>query len=463
MKRFCIILATLLSGALHAAPVPVEWTADIGSLAVHEIAARHGETLEIAVSLTYRGAPFEVSGEWEMFYQTNGMAQSYFTHPVAISGNVARVTFTPAMDPGADRLTGFIGRRGINYRAAFSLRLYGSPGATPNHITLPVQSLDFSAIEVYNAPWVDACAISETEKKIDALGALVIGNDIQLICTNYDSAVHMPSLAIRYRQKDEKTGESQWRGVWDELTRWKWLLNTYLPSGYATRAALDAALADKADRAWGVYDSHTGNYTPDGCTWISSPRITIAGGLSWQRYADSAGAMWVLEANGMAATLGGETNGFFRISDPEGNTHFEIIRGDKRLVGAQSSACFFNDSKFIVCYNVNTRPSASFSFDLEEWFSPGGQDSSDFGIELPDGFCVCTWIEMSEGNWQLWVGINGTRPPKLFIKAEYLAGGETYIKNHAPLSVAGGILCEDGVTKVVPYVENGAVKWKVKK
>lgn len=36
------------------------------------------------------------------------------------------------------------------------------------------------------------------------------------------------------------------------------------------------------------------------------------------------------------------------------------------------------------------------------------------------------------------------------------------IKNYAPISVEGGIYCEDGVTLVVPYVDGGEVKWKVK-
>ena len=42
-----------------------------------------------------------------------------------------------------------------------------------------------------------------------------------------------------------------------------------------------------------------------------------------------------------------------------------------------------------------------------------------------------------------------------------MAGGETYIKNVAPISVGGGILCTDGIHKVRPVYNNGTITWQV--
>lgn len=175
MKPLFTALAIGFISLCSAGNVPVEWTADVDSLAVHEFAARRGETLDLAVSLTYRGKPFTPEGDWEIFYQTNGMADIYFTFPVNLEGNVARLTFTPAMDPGAERITGFIGRRGVNYRAAFALRFYGSPGATPNALTLPTKTIDFAQLEVHNAPWATAADIGNKRSITDLT---VYGKDV---------------------------------------------------------------------------------------------------------------------------------------------------------------------------------------------------------------------------------------------------------------------------------------------
>ena len=49
----------------------------------------------------------------------------------------------------------------------------------------------------------------------------------------------------------------------------------------------------------------------------------------------------------------------------------------------------------------------------------------------------------------------------MFVKAEYEVGGETYIKNAAPISAEGGILCTDGIHKVRPVYSGGSITWEV--
>jgi hypothetical protein len=176
MKLFCIALAIFAQGALFAANVPVEWTANVESLAVHEFSARRGETLEIEVNFRHKGQPFPLEGNWEMFYQTNGMGSAYFAFPVETDGSVARITFTPEMDPGEERIVGFIGRQSVNYRAAFALRFYGSPSQAPSRLPVPVGVISAKNSTFAGAVTDTVVELSDTSRDaLLSLGALPAG------------------------------------------------------------------------------------------------------------------------------------------------------------------------------------------------------------------------------------------------------------------------------------------------
>ena len=265
------------------------------------------------------------------------------------------------------------------------------------------------------------------------------GNEVRVTVTNYDSSVHMPSLYLE--QKIEDTDD--YRVVWDERTRWE--------SNEVKMAEMRTAINEKADRAWGFYDSHTGYYTPDDYTWISSPKIAIAGGLAYQRTITASGAIWVLASNGLVAETGGSIeNGFFRIKDDEGNTTFEIVRGNKRTVGATAAGIKVTTPRnsptttIEIPYNVvsDVHPTlyGTVSLSSPEWAE----------IEA-------TWTGGS-GAWTAQVtSVTST----YFVKGEYEIGGETYIKNVAPISAEGGIYCTDGIHKVRPVYNSGTITWEV--
>lgn len=283
----------------------------------------------------------------------------------------------------------------------------------------------------------------DVDKALDLAGdvaTLVYGDDCQLVSTNYNSATKMPSLFLRFKIKDEATGEMLWYKVWDELTRWNWLFGDYMPSNYYTRAEIDIALDEKADRAWGHYDSHTGNYAPDGFTWISSPSIAIAGGLAYQRVLTTEGAVWVLESNGMTTFTGGETNGFFRISDDKGNALFEITKGTEQIVGATAGSVRTENidgiTHLYITYNISSseHPKLEICRDLK---------AKDWKTEGDDG-CAANVI---------WTGSSGayvaevygkTAEPSLFVQATYKKGAKDMIKNSAPVSFTEIVI--DGTT-----------------
>lgn len=245
------------------------------------------------------------------------------------------------------------------------------------------------------------------------------GDDVRVTVTNYDSAVNLPSLYIEY-----KLSNGLFRTVWDERTRWN--------ANELRMAALESAVEGKADRAWGYYDSHTGGWAPDGYTWLSSPKIAISGGMAYQKHVTSEGAVWVLESNGLIAESGGVmSNGFFRISDDEGNPLFEIVKGDKRTVGATAGSCVPLAGYAITHLQIGY---AVESADHPKIYVTRSLTPVDWKAE-DDADCPATvnWSG-SSGNWTAVVA-GKVAEARLFVKAEYEVGGKTYIKQSAPLSV----------------------------
>ena len=300
----------------------------------------------------------------------------------------------------------------------------------------------------------NAAAVADSKASLAV--AYLQGEDVRVVITNYDSSVNMPSASIQ--QQVEDGDSNRWSVVWNELTRWNWLFDNHLPTNYYDKTQMNTLLAEKADRAWGYYDSHTGHYAPDGYTWISSPKIAIAANLAYRRTITSNGEIWILESSGLVSETGGDvTNGFFRISDDEGNSLFEIVKGNKRTVGAAPGGLTTTSEMGVthmhIPYNVVSpeHPTTYVCTDLSaaDWKS---EDSAECPANV-------SWTG-SSGAWvaEVW---GKSAQPKMFVKAEYEVGGETYIKNAAPMSAEGGILCTDGIHKCRPVYGNGAITWEV--
>lgn len=345
---------------------------------------------------------------------------------------------------------------GIDNAVPSSRKVNGK--ALSSDITLSASDVGAPTIGMHNA---SSNLAATADGKASTAIAYLQGDDAKVVVTNYDSAVTMPSQSLQ--QRIDEGGSNYWKIVWNEMTRW----NRFTGAGFdwaawcgfdCFRTNILAQLDQKADRAWGFYDSHTGNYAPDGYTWLSSPKIAIAAGLAYQRTVMSEGAVWVLESNGLVTETGGNaTNGFFRISDDEGNALFEIVKGNKRTVGAQAGSLTTTSVMGITHMHIT------------------------YAVVSESHPTVMVCNDLSAGNWRAetsgdcianvsWTGSSGayvaevwgkTAQSLMFVKAEYEVGGETYIKNTAPISAEGGILCTDGIHKVRPVYNNGSITWEV--
>lgn len=155
MKHLCTILATALAAAFSAsAAVPLRWSVETSRAQPAQFDAYHGTTLGLEASLQSYSKPLAITNEAvSIYWQTNGMANIWWSAPATASNNVVRADFTPAMDPGAPVVHGFLGVPGEIYSAEFHIRFRPSPGATPNEIEFPPRVIDFAQVSVTNAPW----------------------------------------------------------------------------------------------------------------------------------------------------------------------------------------------------------------------------------------------------------------------------------------------------------------------
>lgn len=270
--------------------------------------------------------------------------------------------------------------------------------------------------------------------QVSAIGSYLNAEDARFVVTNYDSEVHTPEAYVEVRLTDN--GTNRWQNIWSEMRRWRQFVGSAFSwptwQGFHTwMTNVTTELSYKADRAWGAYDSETGGYSPEGYTQISSSNILIAAGMAYQRTITSGGAVWVLQCNTGTAHIGGDTNGFFRVIDGDGNVQFEIIKGNKREMGCDATG---------ITVGSGNPPVVTIPYSVESAEHPTLQICDDLVArnwkDETDGDCIAnvSWGGLS-GAWVATVQRKAAGNGAMFVKASFMAGGETYIRNVAPVGM----------------------------
>lgn len=158
-KALITALAITLQISCAIAGVPLRFDADVRSTSTFQASAYRGETLDIRARLLDGAHPLPVpaGAEAAMLWQTNGMGSAWWTAPASVTtSGVVSAVWSPTNDVGAAAYRLFLGVAdgGANYRANMLLRMIDAPGASPNELAPPIQSIDFSLVEVANAPWL---------------------------------------------------------------------------------------------------------------------------------------------------------------------------------------------------------------------------------------------------------------------------------------------------------------------
>ena len=279
--------------------------------------------------------------------------------------------------------------------------------------------------------------------KVNALERVVIGDDFAIVVTNYDSKSKMSSASFKFKRDD-----GTWHEVWNDLNRWMWFFDEWVPTNLYTKAQSNARFAEKA---WGQYSSGLGEESPDGRLWLTQP-VVVSSGLEWVPFSlESSGSVWVLTANGLTPGAStGESGSFLRITDDSGQEVFKIEKGDKELVGAYCEGFRKDGNTLTLQYKVDSAkaPTLEGCVDLSaaDW-----KDPTEHG-------CTVSWSGGS-GDWTATVEVPPTYV-KFFLRAKFEKGKESSIVNTVPVKISGGILTADGV-KIRPVVNGTTVTWEV--
>ena len=194
-----ILAATLVVVRLLSSPalagVPLSWGVDVTRVEPVRLDAYHGETLDLSATLMQGRRQLAVpAGSASFLWQTNGMGVAWWQTNATVSADgVVRGTFGPAMDTGADSVRFFfsvISGSGANYRAAGTIALRASPGATPSTADLaPQTAINFGDYQLVNAPWITASDAAESVRAAtNALATVLQASDNALSSAIADAA-----------------------------------------------------------------------------------------------------------------------------------------------------------------------------------------------------------------------------------------------------------------------------------
>ena len=233
-----------------------------------------------------------------------------------------------------------------------------------------------------------------------------------MVVTNYDSAVHPPVASFEYRM----TTNESFRTVWNETNG----LNRAIAT--ATNLAHQAAkqLVDDPDnRAWGKYDSETGEASPEGVIQATAPGgLIVGGGQRWSQISAESG-WWILTSTDPTLCRTG-TNGVFSIIGSDGQEAIRIVKGNKVTVPAPADGISVASGVCTVTYAVEAEqhPTAQFASAL-------GGEAGTVWYNEGDADCPVTmaWSGTS-GNYVLTFDTAGLSAG--FVQATYEQGQESY-------------------------------------
>ena len=257
-----------------------------------------------------------------------------------------------------------------------------------------------------------ATANAYTDGQTTPLWSYLGAESFRVVVTNYDSAVHPPVASFEYRM----TTNEAFRTVWNETNG----LNRAIAT--ATNLAHQASkklVDDPANRAWGKYDSETGEASPEGVIQATAPGgLIVGGGQRWSQISAESG-WWILTSTDPTLCRTG-TNGVFSIIGSDGQEAIRIVKGDKVTVPAPADSISVTSGVCTVTYAVEAEqhPTARFASEL-------GGDAGTVWYNEDDADCpvTMTWSGTS-GNYVLTFDTAGLSAG--FVQATYEQGQESY-------------------------------------
>lgn len=245
----------------------------------------------------------------------------------------------------------------------------------------------------------------------ESVWSFLTAENFSVVVTNYGSAANGPSLIYRYRISTN----DPWRIVWTETNGLRRVVER--ATNLAARAAAELA-AKPENRAWGRYDSQTGEAAPDGVVQVSAAGgLMIGGGVSWSQIEAGGGSYWLLTSTDPTLCATG-TNGVLSIVGSDGEEAVRVVKGDRLTVPAPASGIAKTPGHVSVTYSIvsDAHPTAEFGRSpVGPWLRDGDEGS-------PVSF---SWSGGS-GAWQLDFDVSGGDDVAGYVRATYETGGDSY-------------------------------------
>lgn len=172
VKTICLFL---ISASICLSATPLRWAFEASRPAQQTWEIYHGESVSLEPTILEEGTPssYPTNSVATLYYQTNNMGSVWYAAPASIISNNVVAEWTPSLDCGAATYRFFISvvapGGSISYRANGKLTMMDSPGAIPNELEIPVKTIDFSKIDIVNAPWAEASDVEVIGQSITAL------------------------------------------------------------------------------------------------------------------------------------------------------------------------------------------------------------------------------------------------------------------------------------------------------
>ena len=280
--------------------------------------------------------------------------------------------------------------------------------------------------------------------RVAALETWAVGDETALSVT--DAGTSNATLRISYTNRVMYSSAAERTNTVNEA-------NAYTDRKTAdVVSAVDAALATKADRAWGTTTSG-GAPSPEDTLYVEKRKVTITGGGNYAYLASSTGGYWVLSVSlgsewtmqALADAQNPTNPATASFIDADGNAAWTVTSTGTRVAHALQDQQYLyvedvgGNDVVTITYPITSDDHPTCLYDPECIAGEAMKEAS--AANFPDYIALVEWSGHS-GEWVCRVTMNG-KPGRGFFAAKYVKVGTVYTRYDKPLGFSTVVIGND--------------------